>query len=184
MPGRTAAEARRNFVDPLQKCLSCLTRERIFVRSSPRGDGAEEALTLSSDGWVRLHAAQGNIQLQLTQQFHVWQDDQSRWRVSTDAYAYTLDDDGGQELAAWHWHPRSSPHPHLHVKQSFEHAHLPTGRVSIESVLRLLLTDLGVRPISDHEHDYLQVLDRSESPFIDERTWHAWREAPDRRDDV
>jgi hypothetical protein len=159
--------------------LSCLTRDRIFLRSQTGPDGAREALTMSGDGRAAPISAQGPIQLELAQQFHVWrQEDRGTWRVSTDAYQYTLADNDGRELAAWHWHPNTSPHPHTHVKRGFEGTHLPIGRVSIEAVIRMLLTDLEVQPTHAHEHDYLGVLERSDTQFIDERTWHAWQAAP------
>ncbi len=53
--------------------------------------------------------------------------------------------------------------------------HLPTGRVSIEAVLRMLLMDLKVQPTRDHADDFLSVLDAAERPFIEHRRWHAWR---------
>jgi hypothetical protein len=51
--------------------------------------------------------------------------------------------------------------------------HVPTGRVSIESVLRLLLTDLKVPPARDHVSDFADVLDASERDFIEHRRWHS-----------
>jgi hypothetical protein len=53
------------------------------------------------------------------------------------------------------------------------HAHLPTGRVSVESILRLLLTDLRVPPTHNHESDFTAVLDASERDFIEARSWHG-----------
>jgi hypothetical protein len=93
--------------------------------------------------------------------------------VSTVAYVYRLDDDAGRELIAWHWHAGSRvsyPHAHMTGLAVSSRAHLPTGRVSIESVLRLLLDDLGVparRP------DYAEVLAEAERLFIGRRRWHA-----------
>ena len=78
----------------------------------------------------------------------------------------------GRELAGWHWHPGgSSPwrQPHLHVAGGrFGECHLPTGRVSLEEVLRLLLAELDVRPLRD---DWPAVLDEVEAAFREWRTW-------------
>jgi hypothetical protein len=52
---------------------------------------------------------------------------------------------------------------------------VPTGRVSIESVLRLLLIDLAVPARPAHITDVAKVLDDCERPFIEHRRWHAWR---------
>jgi hypothetical protein len=51
--------------------------------------------------------------------------------------------------------------------------HMPTGRVSIESVLSLLLNELAVRPTRSHEKDWHTVLKASERRFIEHRRWHA-----------
>jgi hypothetical protein len=115
----------------------------------------------------------GGLQLRIRQQFQLVQEGRSHWRVSTVAYVCRLDDDAGIESVAWHWHPRSRvTHPHAHVAglAMGGRAHLPTGRVSIESVLRFLLDDLGVparRP------DYAEVLAEAERLFIRRRRWHA-----------
>jgi hypothetical protein len=174
MPGRNPAQARENFLTPLRRSLSCITNAQIIV--SPLRDPDEsQALTLSQDP-LRLRAGNGAYyQLQLRQQFHIVSEGRD-WRVTTDAYQYRLDDGTGLELASWHWHPGTgNPHPHLHVPggPAGKRVHLPTGRVSIESVLRLLLTDLGIQPTRDHVDDYHEVLEASENPFIEHRRWHA-----------
>jgi len=51
--------------------------------------------------------------------------------------------------------------------------HLPTGRVSIESILRLLLDELEVPPVRAHAGDYGRILDKAEGDFIEHRSWHA-----------
>jgi len=103
--------------------------------------------------------------------------------VSTTAYRYHLLDDSGAEMIGWHWHPdslgdpRLRGHPHLHVPAGSidRRIHVPTGRVSIESVLRLLLIDLAVPARPAHITDFAKVLDDCERPFIEHRRWHAWR---------
>jgi hypothetical protein len=102
--------------------------------------------------------------------------------VSTTAYRYHLLDESGKELIGWHWHPESKGdsrlrgHPHLHVPAGpiDRRLHVPTGRVSIESVLRLLV-DLGIPARPAHVTDFAKVLDECEGPFIKHRRWHAWR---------
>jgi hypothetical protein len=46
--------------------------------------------------------------------------------------------------------------------------HLPTGRVSIEAVIRFLIEDLEVAPLRD---DWRAVLDRHEDLFRQTRSW-------------
>jgi hypothetical protein len=95
--------------------------------------------------------------------------------VSTVGYEYRLTRGQGGELAAWHWHPAPLPgpdFPHLHIAGETlnRHAHLPTGRVRFESVLRLLIDDLGV---PSRRTDYAEVLYTAERLFIQHRRWHA-----------
>ena len=69
------------------------------------------------------------------------------------------------------------PHPHLHASAGpiNRRVHVPTGRVSLESVIRLLLGDLQVPATRERAADSTQVLDECEAPFIEHRRWHAWR---------
>jgi hypothetical protein len=135
--------------------------------------GGPEALTLSREPLRLQSATLGSVQLRFRQQFRVIRDGRSSFHVSTAAYFYRLDDAAGHELAAWHWHPGSRvayPHAHVACDTLTSAAHLPTGRVSIESVLRLLLNDLGVRA---KRNDFADVLNEAERPFIQHRRWHA-----------
>ncbi len=157
---------------PLRRSLSCVTDAQLIVSSSGK-PGDLEALTLSAEPLALRSWVPGGLHLRLRQQFRLVQEGQSSWHVSTAAYSYRLDDGAGGELAAWHWHPTSRvDYPHVHVAAGpiGGRVHLPTGRVSIESVLRLLLTDLGV---PERRADFLDVLAEAEGPFIKHRRWHA-----------
>lgn len=182
MPGRSPEEARKAFLQPLQRALSCITDAKLLV-SRGKQPGDVEALALSEDP-LRLSSARiGSVQFVLGHQFTVIEDRPRSWRVSTTAYRYHVLDDSGRELIGWHWHPgsggdpRLSGHPHLHVPAGVidRRVHVPTGRVSIESVLRLLLIDLEVLPRPAHAADFEKVLDETEEPFIKHRRWHAWK---------
>jgi hypothetical protein len=176
LPGKTPHEARQAFLLPMQRALSCITYARLYV---PRGKqpGETEALGLSEDP-IRLRSARiGTVLFALGHQFKVVQDGRTSWHVSTLWYRYHLTDEHGRELLAWHWHPATSPHPHLHISAGpiDRRIHVPTGRVSLESVIRLLLGDLEVPATRERAGDYAQVLDECEAPFIEHRRWHAWR---------
>ncbi len=171
MPGRTPAEAREAFLAPLRCVLSCLTLAQLFV-SAP---AEVEALRLSEDRLrVTSAALSGDLHFRLRHQYRTVEDrDQpaASWHVSTVAYDYRLGRGDGSELVSWHWHP-STPFraPHLHVATGAigRRTHLPTGRVSVESVVRLLLTDLAVPSRRD---DWPTVLDQAEGPFVRYRRW-------------
>jgi hypothetical protein len=171
LPGRTPPEAREAFLAPLRRSLSCITDAQLFV--APKLPGQVEALALSADPLLVRSAPLGDIQFVLGHQYRIIEDDLYGWRVSTAAYRYDLLDGSGKELIAWHWHPDGSSSmvkPHLHMSGGPvpKKAHVPTGRVTIESVLRLLLTDLEVSPRRTDFHD---VLDVSEGPHLQYRSW-------------
>jgi hypothetical protein len=144
------------------------------------GDGLE-AITLSQEPLtLRSGLLNDVIYLKLRQQFRVVQEAGAqrgrRWKVSTAAYFYELDDSAGAELASWHWHPQTGLYyPHMHVNGGplGKQTHLPTGRVSVEAEIRLLLIDLQVPPTKAHAHDYELILAKAEGDFIGHRTWHA-----------
>lgn len=137
--------------------------------------GDVETLALSQHPLPLQSAALGDIHLVLSHWFRAEAGDFGEWHVSTVGYEYRLTTAAGAELVAWHWHPAPLPGPdlpHLHAASGpLSHkAHLPTGRVSIESVFRLLVNDLGV-PVRRDDHTH--VLDEAERVFIEHRRWHA-----------
>ena len=137
-------------------------------------------LALSQDPLQLRSAKLGTVQLLLGHQFRLVEESRKDWHVSTIAYRYHLLDGNSREIAAWHWHPGTgTEHPHLHVSGTSidRRAHLPTGRVSIESIIRLLLTDMEVQPARGHADDYLRILEETERLFIQHRRWHSWRRA-------
>lgn len=109
------------------------------------------------------------------------------WRVSTVSYQYRLLDTLRKELLVWHWQPGEDfdgpDRPHLHVSAKLvvgmsahnpdetinldlDNAHLATGRVTIEAVIRTLIDDFQINPREGWE----QILDRAEVTFHDEAT--------------
>jgi hypothetical protein len=158
---------------PLRRSLSCVTDAQLLVSHS---GGEVVALRLSRDPLpLRSTHVAGGLQLRLRHQYRFVEDPEapvrSRWHVSTVAYDYRLSRHDSAELLSWHWHPQtglSTPHLHAAVDHIGRRAHLPTGRVSVESVLRLLLADLGVPSTRE---DWQAVLDAAEGPFIRHRRW-------------
>lgn len=176
LAGRTPQAALDAFVRPLQRALSCVTHG-VLLHSGHQPDKVH-SLTLSSDraGLTTLDSP-GTLFLSLAQQYRLVhaQGDLGPWKVRTEAYRYRVDDSARRELISWHWHPiGESRHtrPHLHVSEGrLAGLHLPTGRVSIEAVLRLLLTEFHVRPTRLRHQDWPQVLELTEEAFRTHRTW-------------
>lgn len=95
-------------------------------------------------------------------------------------YAYEILDLAGQEFLSYHWHPAGLSHvtePHLHLSSrlrpvevastgrvphelSLADLHVPTGRVELADVVRLLIRELAVRPLRD---DWEAVLSRRDT---------------------
>lgn len=160
--------------------MSCVTDAQLFV--SPLAP--ERSLTLrgadTAGGYLRLKSSvvEGGVLLRLRQRFHSIEESQAsaaeRWHVSTLAYDYRLSRvRDGSELLSWHWHPQTAiafPHLHAAADDLSRKVHIPSGRVSIEAVLRMLLGELGVPARRD---DWAAVLDEAEARFIKHRRWHA-----------
>jgi hypothetical protein len=84
------------------------------------------------------------------------------WRVELIGYVYHVLDREGREILAYHWHPEAigPPFPHLHVTGrlpaidlgpgfapvALGDMHLPTARVTIAAIARLLIVEFGVEP--------------------------------------
>jgi hypothetical protein len=174
LPGRNKAQAREAFLEPLRRSLSRLTTAQLLV--SPEAD--IEALKLSRDPLpLRSTVIRDGVQLRLRHQYRFVEDDNAsaaeRWHVSTVAYDYRMSRADGSELLSWHWHPETGQQaPHMHVARGPvpRKVHLPTSRVSIESVIRLLLADLGVKA---RRADWPAVLSASEDSFLKYRRWHG-----------
>lgn len=177
MPGRSPHAAREAFLEPLKRALSCITTAQLLARKVTSTDEVQ-ALTLSEEPLRLRSTTMGGLYLSLAHRYRLVSESAKNWHVSTVAYDYRLDDQNKRELISWHWHPaplRGPDFPHVHVNDHpfGRHAHVPTARVSVESILRLLLTDLQVRPRADHAGDYLAILEESERRFIEYRRWHG-----------
>lgn len=94
--------------------------------------------------------------------------DNDEYRCSTNAYHYTLSDEHHAEMVSWHWHPDTSPAPHVHVPALDSSFHIPSGRVAFERVVRFLIEDIGVVPARD---DWDEVLAEQEARH---RKWRKW----------
>ena len=99
------------------------------------------------------------------------------WHVRSRNYFHQVHRQTGPELIAFHWHPGRAgqpEYPHLHVDGApgpvtiARKNHVPTGRVSLESTVRFLITELDVQPLRD---DWESVLDEGERAFMSQRTW-------------
>lgn len=99
--------------------------------------------------------------------------DRGPWKVQTEAYYYNADGPDGREIFAYHWHPSvpdvdTRPHVHLHDWAGRDNVRLPTSRVSIEDVIRLLILEFKITPLRE---DWSTVLDDTQDRFVKYRGW-------------
>ena len=139
------------------------------------------ALNAPLSGYIPLRG-ENRLHLSVTIHYEIVQtSDPQRgpWKVSTRKYMYHVVADDMTEVILFHWHPdgkSDEKEPHLHVGSSqltptavvSRRTHLPTGRVSLESVLELLIQGFGVVPLRP---DWQEILAASESDFHRWRTW-------------
>ncbi len=99
------------------------------------------------------------------------------WKTTTRAYQYHVTKMDGSEIILFHWHPASTvTQPHLHLGRSTldpdgvlsRTSHVPTGRISLEQVIGLLINDLDVVP---RRTDCQEIL---ASGLADFRQWSTW----------
>lgn len=176
-PARTRRQAQERYRRFLQLSLSCLDSTAHWYSASGQGPG--EIAHLVRPQAVPLRVAGATLYLGSSQLYSIVADSrfEGEFKVSTRSYVYSLTPDAEQrsKLLAWHWHPQTRPDPHIHVHASHERIgalgglHLPTARVSFESVIRFLIADWAVPPVRE---DWREVLDDVEQRFLSYRTWH------------
>ena len=178
MAGKNPYDAVKNYTDPLQKALFCVTKRILSVGGGYYPRDEPHVLALAGGSPVTLKG-KNKLALSVIQHYSVVKAEGERgpWKVSTRGYIYTLEDRERNEIVAYHWHPLSSSpqFPHVHVRMTcgviadrLAKAHLPTGRIAVEQFLRLLIAEFDVTPLRS---DWDQVLAQTQQAFEDWRTW-------------
>lgn len=151
----------------------------VDVKGGYYASATPHPLTLMDGLPVELGGGTG-LTVQVSQQYRVIENPDPRepWQVRTVAYHYTLGETGGHEILSYQWHPNvpgSVSFPHLHLqygarlgRPEFERAHLPTGRVTLEDFVRLLIDAFAVPPARE---DWEQALEESRREFESDRSW-------------
>lgn len=121
---------------------------------------------------TRIKATAENFHLTAAVRFRVTEEAGTRdpYRVTTTAYYYSLLDAAEKEIIAYHWHPHGNvTFPHLHIcsgarvgRADLRNAHIPTGRVSMADLLRMVITEFGVAP---RRADWADVLAQSQTAY-------------------
>lgn len=115
--------------------------------------------------------------LTIAQSVAIVEDDRylGEWRCRTTSYAYWIRaEEDGNEVFFFHWDSGGQTGPHVHVAATHDELgpihriHIPTGRVSFEAVLRMLIDDLDVQP---NRGDWRAILGEAAGRFERFRTW-------------
>lgn len=137
-------------------------------------------MTFSNHQPVRLA---GPLELSLdVRHLFITKEDDKGWTVQSSSYLYHVYGANSEEIMAFHWHPGRGPihQPHAHFKTldkpfPMGKLHIPTGRVSLEAVVRLLITEMEVKPA---RKNWKHILKDTEADFIGRRTWHTHAPIP------
>lgn len=190
MPGRTPQEAVRAFLTPLEDTIACVAKAKILLSKDGQAKtGKIHGLTLNGDRAVELKGP-AHLLLKVRMQYEIvptTSGQDGKWRVSTRAYAHSLETRNGQVVISYHWHPDPStkfnqPHIHLGHTQLAPDAvlrnkfHIPTSRMSLEAILRSAITEFGVDPVRD---DWDKILTEREAAFLKYRSWEGTPEEAD-----
>jgi hypothetical protein len=176
VPGRTTGEAVEAYTDPIRQTLRCITNGIIAYGGGIYLSGKVNTLTFVNEPVAALNGT--DLGLFFSQRYNFYQEPggDQLWRVRTRGYFYTVSDcrtEHPSEIFSYQWHPHSEVTiPHVHFKKGEERirrVHLPTGRVSIESVAEFLIRDMGVRP---GRPDWEKVINRNRELFEKNRSWH------------
>lgn len=184
LAGRNPSEAVGNFLDPLQRAASCVTRSVFRPSSNGYKAGSGHGLILNKGEPVTLPgAARLLLSAQLEYDLVKLSDPppgvRGPWKVATRAYRYHVLTADHCEVALWHWHPGNEGHsdPHLHVGATqlskdavISHKnHHPTGRIAFEQVLLQLITEYD--GVEAERADAIEQLNETFARFAKWRTW-------------
>ena len=173
MLARTPQEAVGAFLTPLRRAIACITTAQLAGGFQP---GKLHGLIFrpAEGGYIRL-PGERPLRFRLIHLYRL-NASGSGWAVSTVGYTYQLELTDGREIVSYHYDSRpqskvKTPHLHvrgLHTPLSLGKAHFPTGRISIEAVLRFAIEELDVRPQNPNWED---VLWQTEQAFFQKRSW-------------
>jgi hypothetical protein len=171
---RTPKEAVERYAEPIRTTLTCITDAIVSYRGGVYPGKIHSLSFLNSSSIGRLFGT--DLSLFFSQRYSLQQSSENEWKIKTEGYWYTVKDEEDKEILAYHWHPVDQPYkePHLHLKMlapsrgEFARAHVPTGRISIETLALFLIRDLYVKP---HGTDWQAVIQRNHDLFEQSRNW-------------
>jgi len=166
----------QNYMSPLQQAVACVSKAVL----RPTGYEPKATAHMLSSQQMPSPLANTDLYFDVAQWFYIIEDRlNGPWRVTTAGYQYTIETGGGEEILGYHWQPNSvSPFkdPHLHLGYGAQigrpelestKAHLPTGRVSMEDFIQLLIEVFDASP----HRDWRDVLGKTAKKFWQYASW-------------
>ena len=152
MPRGDSREAIEEYAHSICESLRCVTHSVIGFGQGVTPVGRVGTLNFLPEPTAPLYGTK-KLALFFSHTYESVQDSRDQlWKVNTRSYFYSVYDcHNGErhEIFSYQWHPdQTIKIPHVHFKKGeprITRAHLPTGRVSIESIVELLIQDLGVK---------------------------------------
>ena len=178
MAGNSPSEAIENFLAPLGRVIGCVSN-RWLVASAyvPYPLDHPRAVLFGGEDSSPVRCRDDLI-LDVAHYFRVVEaeDDAGPYRCQTLGYAYDFRHVDGPSVIAYHYHPgpdAAVQTPHAHVSQytrpiNLSKVHLPTGRITLEAIVRLAIQEFGTTALRT---DYDEVLQESEDAFNQYRDW-------------
>jgi hypothetical protein len=178
VPGRKPADAVHAYLRPLQQSLSCFTNKVL----RPSGFGVDQLLVATFFGTtVQLRTRDSKeLHLGFVQHFSIRSYLLGGYKITTRLYEYSLENEYGHEIVAFHWHPESEnstvsfAHMHLghgsadRLRKEMYDIHFPTPRMAFEEIGLLLLDHFNVEPEREDARD---VLNANLALFTKHKTW-------------
>jgi len=174
VPGRTPHEAVERYLEPIRDVLGCLAAVTHIARTGGHALHQNGAWVVNGGSGVILpHVGV----LQARQQFRVVECDPARhdttegkYRITTLAYDYELDDQERRPLWKMHWHPTGmsdTKYPHLHLPG--QPGHRATPRMLVEHAVRWARNDGAMM----RREDWADVLTLTEAEHVLYRSWSS-----------
>jgi hypothetical protein len=166
---RSKAQAIDRFCSLFKESLSCLTSQ--FLHPVQK---SANVYVLTYEPPAELLCEKARRAISVTQVFSAVTDRQGEFKVRTREYSYSLLEqqlNASIEVVSYHWHPECTAvrFPHLHIA-SIPRVHFPTARVSVESLLRMLIDYYDIEPIL-RESEWRAILKRNNAAFDKAATW-------------
>jgi hypothetical protein len=167
LAGRRIEEAIDAFLSRTRRSTACLTNQPVIAIRTPAAGHVYEAVFAPRSSPARLQAetVRRTVLFRLTLSFEIVQPDDPRHEYATRvlSYEYRLLDREEREVMAFHWHPiglSDVTDPHIHLSSQLNpiemgrdqeplalaDMHILTGFVTLEDVVRLLISEFSIRP--------------------------------------